>query len=119
MSSFDIAGVMEQLIESLVLGGLRKEKIDRARRQGIAYECLWCFKDGRKTVNGRECDKGSCQEGSSGVPVPTLWICCPKEGDVINPCSEQHQTCSACSKVQDSRLSALLMGESKSTCIGY
>ena len=51
MSSFDIAGVMEQLIESLVLGGLSKEKIDRARRRGIAYECLWCFKEGRKTVN--------------------------------------------------------------------
>lgn len=51
MSSFDIAGVMEQLVESLVLGGLSKEKIDRARRRGIAYECLWCFKEGRKTVN--------------------------------------------------------------------
>ena len=77
MSSFDIARVLEQLTESLMLRGLSKEKVDRARRQGIAYEFLWCFKEGRKTVKHkvpeeRACGEDSSQEGSSGVSVPTM-----------------------------------------------
>ena len=45
---------MDQMIESLILAGVDREKIDRARRRGIAYQCLRCLnRDGTKLLNIR------------------------------------------------------------------
>ncbi|MCG8077512.1 MAG: hypothetical protein JAY75_14905, partial [Candidatus Thiodiazotropha taylori] len=42
---------MEQFIESLVAAGLDSDKIARARKRGIAYQCLVCERVGARTVN--------------------------------------------------------------------
>ena len=46
------SGEMEQLIANLVASGISRERIDKARRRGIAYQCLWCYNlKGTKQVN--------------------------------------------------------------------
>ena len=45
---------MEQLIESLVMAGVDREKIERARHRGLAYQCQRCLeKDGTATIKIR------------------------------------------------------------------
>ena len=54
LSDCRLACKMEQLIESLVMAGAEKEKIERARHRGLAYQCLRCLeRDGFKTVKIR------------------------------------------------------------------
>lgn len=43
---------MEQLIQNLLAVGYSKDKIDRAKKRGTAYQCIRCHnKDGAKVVN--------------------------------------------------------------------
>ena len=43
---------MDQMIENLLVAGVDRTRIDRARRRGITYQCLRChYKDGTKTLN--------------------------------------------------------------------
>ena len=43
---------MDQLIENLQAAGVDRERIDRAKKRGIAYQCLRCEeRDGTKTIN--------------------------------------------------------------------
>ena len=45
---------MEQMIEGLLAAGVEREKIERARSRGIAYQCLRCLNhDGTKHLNIR------------------------------------------------------------------
>ena len=54
LSDCRLACKMEQLIESLVMASVDKEKIERARHRGLAYQCLRCLeRDSSKTVTIR------------------------------------------------------------------